>query len=306
MLQIVIRLDFLHCAFDLTDVVGQIFGNVVADLIRQSQTEGKRLVFRDRPACFVVGRLDVHNQTPFKTGAQTVLQTEHIAWHTVGGQNDLTVVFVQGVEGVEEFLLCLLLAGDKLNIVNQKQVGIAVFVAEFKVFTAADRFDEFIDKLIALDIDDVVIRMLLLDAVGDGIEQMRFAQAALSVDKQRIIGGGSFLRDGFGSGKGVLVGRADNKGIKGVIRIEFHKGAAFFVQGVLRKFLLIENDQLNFGLELIAHGFFNQLGVAADDNVLAEGGGRVDHKLFFVQLHDLGIVKIGHDSRRRRVLFEVG
>ena len=305
-LQVVIGLDFVDGALDLPHVVGEIFGDVVADLVGEGQAQRQGLVFDDGPAGLIIRRLHVDDEAALKPGTQAVLQAEHIRRHPVGGQDDLPVVFVEGVEGVEKFLLGGVLAGDELDVVHQKQVGVAVFVAEFEVFTAADGLDKLVGELLAPDVDDVVFRVLLLDAVGDGVEQVGFAQAALTVEKQGIVGGGSFLGDGLRGGKGVLVGGADHKGVKGILGIEFHKGASAFVEGILGEFLLVQDHQLDFRLELVPHGVLDQLGVAIEDHVLAEGGGRIDHQLFLVQLNDLRVIKIGGDGSGRRVLFQVG
>ena len=87
----------------------------------------------------------------------------------VGGQNDLLVALIEIVEGMEEFLLRGVLAGDELDIVDEKQVRAAVFEAEFVVFAFAQSVDELVGELVALDIDDVVVAVALMDLVRDGI-----------------------------------------------------------------------------------------------------------------------------------------
>ena len=67
------------------------------------------------------------------------------------------MLFVELIEGMEEFFLGGFLAGDKLNIIDQEQVSFPLLTAEFDVFTAFDGIDQFVGKLIALDIDDVGI-----------------------------------------------------------------------------------------------------------------------------------------------------
>ena len=54
-----------------------------------------------------------------------------ILWRTVGGQNDLLACVIQGIEGVEKFLLRRNLSCDELDIVDEQHIGIAVFVLEF-------------------------------------------------------------------------------------------------------------------------------------------------------------------------------
>ena len=207
---------------------------------------------------------------------------------------------------MEEFLLRGVLTGDKLNIVNQKQVGAAVFVAEFKVFTVAHGFDEFVGKLVALDVDNAVIRMLLLDAVGDGIEQVRFPEAGLAVDEKRVIGVRALLRHGLRRGKGVLIRRADHEGIEGILGIEFHKVAPALVHGVLGKLVLVQYNQFHFCLKQLLHGLLDQLFVAVENDVLAKGGRGIDDKLRVAQLDDFRVVKKRRHGHCRGVLLQIG
>ena len=85
---------------------------------------------------------------------------------------------------MEKFLLRGVLARDELDIVHEKEVGVAVFVTELEVLAAADGVDQLVCELVALDVDDVIVRVLALDLVGDGIEQVRLAEAGLAVDEQ--------------------------------------------------------------------------------------------------------------------------
>ena len=57
---------------------------------------------------------------------------------------------IQRVKGVEEFLLCRIFTGDKLDIVDQQDIGLAVALAELGRGTVADGLDHFIGKLVAL------------------------------------------------------------------------------------------------------------------------------------------------------------
>ena len=56
-----------------------------------------------------------------------MFQFLNFAGRAVAGQHDLLVRLVQRVEGVEKFLLNAFLAGQKLDVVNQQHVGLAVF-----------------------------------------------------------------------------------------------------------------------------------------------------------------------------------
>ena len=59
--------------------------------------------------------------------------------------------------------------------------------------------------------------MIAAHDVCNGIEQMRFSQAGLSIDKQRIVVFGRIVCDSGCRGVCKFVGRADDKLFKGVL-----------------------------------------------------------------------------------------
>ena len=68
---------------------------------------------------------------------------------------------------MEEFLLRTLLTGDKLNIVNQKNVRFAVFVVECIDIAGGNRRNQFVCKSLTADGDNRALRMIFLDFVGN-------------------------------------------------------------------------------------------------------------------------------------------
>ena len=69
-------------------------------------------------------------------------------------KDDLLIILIQGVEGVEKLLLRRLPAGDELDIVHEEKIGLAVFLAEFNVFARLDGADELVREVVALYVDD--------------------------------------------------------------------------------------------------------------------------------------------------------
>ena len=63
------------------------------------------LAFDDGHAGLKIRRLHIGGQAPLEAGAQTLFQTFDLLGRAVGGNDDLLVGIVQGVEGVEELLL---------------------------------------------------------------------------------------------------------------------------------------------------------------------------------------------------------
>ena len=126
---------------------------------------------------------------------QTVVQAQHFLWRTVCGKDDLSACLIERVEGMKHLLLAALLAGNKLNVIHQEDIGKAVFLPKLLIAPLTNRLDEFVGKGVAFDIEDPIIRVVMVDAVGNGIEQMCFSQSGLSIDEERIIALGWIFSD---------------------------------------------------------------------------------------------------------------
>src|SRR5215813_447657 len=69
-----------------------------------------------------VRRLDVGDEAPFETIAQSLLEVGDLLRELVGGEDDLVVAFVERVEGVEKLLLRALPAGEELYVIDDQHV----------------------------------------------------------------------------------------------------------------------------------------------------------------------------------------
>ena len=215
--QELVGLELLHHPFQLPDVGFQLVGDVLAHLRRHIQVHQLRLPADDGHPGLEVRRLDIRQQAPFKPGLQPVLQRLDLLRGPVGGQDDLLAVLMQRLKGVEELLLCALLAADKLDIVHQQHICRPVLVVELVGGVVADRLDDLIGELLPFDVDAVVIRVVFLDLVHDGQHQMGFAQPGPAVDEQRVVRLGGVGRHRLSRRMGKLVGVAHDKGGKGVL-----------------------------------------------------------------------------------------
>ena len=108
----------------------QVVRNVLGHIVRQVQIQQLGLALDDGNARFKIRRLDVGGQAPLKPGAQTLLQGFDLLRGAVRRDDDLAAIVVQRVEGVEKLLLRALLAGQELDVVDQKHVRLAVALAE--------------------------------------------------------------------------------------------------------------------------------------------------------------------------------
>ena len=138
----------------------------------------------------------------------------------VGGQHDLLVGVVERVEGVEELLLGLGLALQELDVVDQQHVDVAVAPLEPVLPVVADRVDELVGELLARHVAHLGAGVEAADVVADRVQQVGLAQPGVAVDEQRVVGLAGRLGHRDGGGVREPVGRADDEGLEGVLRVE--------------------------------------------------------------------------------------
>ena len=206
------------------------------------------------------------------------------------------VIFPQRVERVEKFLLRGFLARDELNIVHQKQVRAAVFVAELDVLPLFDRLDQLVRELIALDVHDVVIGVRLAKLRRNGVQQVRFAEPRRTVNEQRIVGIGGLVRHRQRRRVGKAVRRADHERIECELRIAVHKIARAAAVLEALQLVLAQNDELRHAVKQLRERPADVIAAARADKIAPERRGRIQNEPFFRQLDDLRVVKPGrHD-----------
>src|SRR5689334_10001163 len=92
-------------------------------------------------------------------------------------ENDLFVAVEESVEGVKEFLLRTLLAAEKMDVVDQKEVGLAIAFAKFDQVVVLDRIDELVDENLAREIHHPGVLAAGDDVLADGLHQVGLAEA---------------------------------------------------------------------------------------------------------------------------------
>ena len=122
------------------------------------------------------------------------------------------MVLPERVEGMEKLLLRRVASGDELNVVYAEDIGGAVFVAELRGGLLGNRVDHLVGEVLALQIENPELGAGLLYVIGDSVEQVGLADAARTVDEERVIGvgigvrlAGGLVRDGDRGGVGELV-----------------------------------------------------------------------------------------------------
>jgi hypothetical protein len=132
-----------------------------------------------------MGGREVGGKAPVEARAEPTGKAREGVWWLIAGQDDLTAGRVQVVEGVEEFLLRLLLSSEELDIVDEESVRVAVLGAEFIHAALAGGLNVFRGELLGGDIEYLHVR--IGEGMGNGMQEMRFAEAAVTVDEQWVM-----------------------------------------------------------------------------------------------------------------------
>ena len=180
----------------------------------------QRLVLEDRDARLEVRCLDVGDQAALEARAQAVFELLDFARRAVGRQDDLLVGDVQGVEGVEEFFLRALLAGEELDIVDHQDVDGPVLLAEELGLAFLDGADDLVGELLTRDIEHAHLGVVLQHAVADGVHEVGLAEADAAVHEERVVDFARRFGDGHGRRMGKAVRAAGHEGLEGVLRVQ--------------------------------------------------------------------------------------
>jgi hypothetical protein len=133
------------------------------------------------------------------------------------------------VERMEKFLLRPLLTTEKLNVVDQKKVGLAITLPEFDQITVLDRVDELVDEQLTRDVDHLHVFPFRPDELADGLHEMGLAQTDAAVNERGIVRARRRLRDSETGGMRNFIVRTDHERFERVPWIESGTVAPGFV-----------------------------------------------------------------------------
>ena len=140
---------------------------------------------------------------------------------SVRGQHDLLALAVQRVVGVEDLLVERLAARlHELDVVDQQDVVLAIALVQRELRARLNRADEVVEERLGRDVEDLAARVVLLDVVADGVQEVGLAESGVAVDHQRIVGTTRGFSDRLGGGEREAVRRPGNEGVEGHARIE--------------------------------------------------------------------------------------
>ena len=186
-------------------------GQELQHLGRDVLVELLGLRLQNAQAQLIGRRVNVGDQAPSQARAHALLHALQIARRLVGGDHHLPVLIDQRVEGMEELLLGGLAPADELHIIDHQDVDRAELFLESNGILGPERSHELKHELLRREVDDPLARLALLDMQGNGMHQMRLAQADAAVEEKRVEGNALSLRHPACRGIGQLVRLADNE-----------------------------------------------------------------------------------------------
>ena len=157
---------------------------------------------------------------------QPLLDAGEPARQAVAGEHELTPRVVERVEGVEELLLGLRLAGEELDVVDQQHVDVAVEVLEALERLTVERRDEAVRERLDGRVADGRCGLEGRDVVRDRVQQVGLPESWRRVQEQRVVGLTGRLGDGQRGGVRQAVAVADDELVEGVARVEVVRGPA--------------------------------------------------------------------------------
>ncbi len=121
---------------------------------------------------------------------------------------------------MEKLFLRAILAGEKLDVVDQQRIQRAVTALEFINPVVLQRPHHVADEAFRVDVSHARARVAGQDAVADGVHQVGLAEAHAAVQEQRVVRPAGVLRHLESAGPGELVALALDETVEGEVRVE--------------------------------------------------------------------------------------
>src|SRR5580704_8553151 len=128
------------------------------------------------------------------------------------------------IERVKEFFLGTLLASEKLDVVDQEEIDLAIALSEFDQITVLDRVDELIDEQFTGNINHLYVFLLGPNVLANGLHQVGLAKTDTAINEQWVVCPRRRLRHGESGGMRNFIVRADHERFERVPWVESRHG----------------------------------------------------------------------------------
>ena len=189
------RDDALERALEFADIRFETLGDKERHVAGYLGVGLLRLAVEYRDPGFQVGRLDVDRQSPAETRADAILEALDLLGESIAGNDHLRVSLVERVESMKKLFLRAALVGEKLDIVDQQRIEAAIRILEVVHAAVLQGFDHVRDEALAIDIEDIGVRIVFANLVADRMHEVGFPETHPAVDIQGVVLGARVTAD---------------------------------------------------------------------------------------------------------------
>ena len=178
--------QFIESPFQLADIGIDMAGDVVHHVFIQCEIQFFRPLLENDAADFIVRRGNRSHQAAGEAGLQAVFELVDVCRRAVTGHDDVFLLIKEVVEGVEDFHLRGVLGAEELHIVDQKEIQISIFRPELGHGAILDGVDELIGEGFTGNEKHRHVRLIGMDVIANGVEQVGLSQSRRTVDEKGI------------------------------------------------------------------------------------------------------------------------
>lgn len=174
--------------FQGPDAAADALGNKVQHFAAQGDI-GIRPEFQHEnvEARLISRNVHVRADAALEAVGQTIHHVGDVVGGTVTGHDDLAVRGREGVEDVEDLFLEAFFSGDVLNVIDQQNVGRAIFLAEgFLAVITRPRTHVVVHQVFGSGVEHAEVGIEPNGHVSDGVHEMRFADSGWAIHKERV------------------------------------------------------------------------------------------------------------------------
>src|SRR3989338_1104656 len=183
----------------------------------------------NRDAGLYIGLRNLCDHARLEAAFQTIFESREKHGVLITRKDDLFVVIMERIKDVEQFLLCFFGIGDKLDVVHDEDVVLAVLIFEIVRPAASYRIDVVGGEALRRYVQNLHIAAGFFEVITDRLNEMGFAASRRTVYEKRIISEARPLDERFCRGVGELVKGPHDEGIESIARVEVV--ALVYIQG---------------------------------------------------------------------------
>ena len=174
----------------------------------------------DSDSCFVAWRIESGDESPLEPADKSFFKRRQFGRRRIGGEDNLLMIVVERVEGVEEFFLALFSFAKELDVIYDENIGGSELALEIRQGAVLDCAYESVYEFFATVETDGRIWEFGFCFVRNCVEQVCFAESDVSIKEEWIVCVAGCVADRNATGVCESVAGSDNETFEAVIGME--------------------------------------------------------------------------------------